>query len=284
MRKIGFYQIGNFARKLGVTPELLKYCEKKGLIQSVQEENGYRFFDFRQSATVIEYLKLQNQGFSAGEVFDALHAESLDELTALEAARQKDTEQQIRFLQATLQRSREMEEIRTCFSSPLNWRLTQGRAAWFLPHTEGSIFTEDVRVLGRLEDWNRWLPVVESACSLGLPVQQDRPIRWGYLVDAAFAEAQGMDVSEPAEFVPAALQLQIYLKEDLGQPTREAGATASRLMDRLELEQKGDAIQRVIAKMWSGTGRHGYGILQILVGGAAGSLHTGGKVIKSQIN
>lgn len=34
------YRIGDFARELGVTPDFLKYCERKGIITPQVEENG----------------------------------------------------------------------------------------------------------------------------------------------------------------------------------------------------------------------------------------------------
>ena len=57
---MGRYRIGDFARELGVTPDFLKYCEKNGFLQPEIEENGYRYFDFRQSALAIEYLKMKS--------------------------------------------------------------------------------------------------------------------------------------------------------------------------------------------------------------------------------
>ena len=76
---MGRYRIGDFARELGVTPDFLKYCEKNGFLQPEIEENGYRYFDFRQSALAIEYLKMKNQGCTARQIKEALYASSFEE-------------------------------------------------------------------------------------------------------------------------------------------------------------------------------------------------------------
>ena len=37
------YRIGDFAKYLGVTPDLLKHYEDMGIIQSIRSESGYRY-------------------------------------------------------------------------------------------------------------------------------------------------------------------------------------------------------------------------------------------------
>lgn len=38
------YRIGDFAKYLGVTPDLLKHYEDMGIIQSIRSESGYRYY------------------------------------------------------------------------------------------------------------------------------------------------------------------------------------------------------------------------------------------------
>ena len=48
------YRIGDFAKYLGVTPDLLKHYEDVGIIQSRRSESGYRYYSF---STTVEPLR-----------------------------------------------------------------------------------------------------------------------------------------------------------------------------------------------------------------------------------
>ena len=40
------YRIGEFAKYLGVTPDLLKHYEDQGIIQPTRSDSGYRYYPF----------------------------------------------------------------------------------------------------------------------------------------------------------------------------------------------------------------------------------------------
>ncbi len=265
MAETVLYRIGEFAKKLGVTPDMLKYCEKKGLIHSVKEANGYRYYDFRQSASVIEYLKLQNLGFSADEALHALHAEDFDELVALEQERSAELKRQVCFAQAMLDRNRYLEQVRGFFQRPDNWTLQFLPPAWFLPHTQNHIFTEDEAVLRMIEQWNTCLPVVES-CSRHAEDEAD-PGKYehGYYVRQDLARELGLEVTPPVVEVPGGLYLEIYRSRSIGGSAPPPHVAATELLEQLQLRQCGDAYMVVLAKMWHGNGRHAYGVLRIPV-------------------
>ena len=62
------YRIGEYAQKMGVTPDFLKYYEQLGVIHSQTRENGYRYYPFNQSYKILECMRLKSYGFSVREM------------------------------------------------------------------------------------------------------------------------------------------------------------------------------------------------------------------------
>ena len=54
------YRIGTYAQNMGVTPDLLKHYEKMGLLHAQTSENGYRYYPFSESVSLLECFSLRN--------------------------------------------------------------------------------------------------------------------------------------------------------------------------------------------------------------------------------
>ena len=263
MKNHRLYRIGDFAEKLGVTPDLLKYCEKKGIITSVKSENGYRSYDFTQSANIIEYLKLQNQGFSADNIYAAMRADSFSELVSIEKKQQDELEKQILFYKALLERIYYNDKVKNMFSDEPKWTLSTRKAAWMLKNTDSVLFVEDNTINARIAQWNKYLPVVESACCYR-DFSHGRG-EWGLYIEDEKAKQFGLDVSAPAEYVPEGLVLEIYVTRILDNSVQHVLDLGNTMPQKLGLIQAGNAYHRVIAKMVIAGTRREYSVLQIPV-------------------
>ncbi|MBQ8136861.1 MAG: MerR family transcriptional regulator, partial [Clostridia bacterium] len=62
------YRIGEYAKKMGVTPDLLKHYEKMGLIESRASENKYRYYPFTESVRLLECFSLRNLDLPLQEI------------------------------------------------------------------------------------------------------------------------------------------------------------------------------------------------------------------------
>ena len=54
------YRIGDYAHKMGVTPDLLKHYERMGLIHADTTDSGYRYYPFHESMALLECMGLRN--------------------------------------------------------------------------------------------------------------------------------------------------------------------------------------------------------------------------------
>lgn len=79
-------KIGELAQAVGVSCDTLRFYEKRGLIRSTRENNGYRRYA-PETVQIIGYIRTaQKLGFSLAEVGDSLpalwHAENPDAAVA----------------------------------------------------------------------------------------------------------------------------------------------------------------------------------------------------------
>ena len=71
--EVKHYRIGDYAQKMGVTPDLLKHYEKMKLIHAYTEDNGYRYYPFTESIPLLESLSLRNYDLSLQEIHELLY-------------------------------------------------------------------------------------------------------------------------------------------------------------------------------------------------------------------
>lgn len=138
----GAYRIGDFAKRMGVSPHFLKYYEEEGILQPVVKENGYRFYSLQDSSVILECKWLKNMGFSVREVrqlaMDSTAAQLAQALAAREAALAQELAQQQLLLTAAQNLRQALDLCREG-----EWRIGTAQAVWFLPHTQGQEFIAD---------------------------------------------------------------------------------------------------------------------------------------------
>src|SRR5690242_21856160 len=89
--EVGALRIGEFARRAGVSPELLRAWERRyGLLQPIRTEGGFRLYTAEDAERVEEMKRALAQGLSAAEAASrALAAPTPTNEPALEHARER---------------------------------------------------------------------------------------------------------------------------------------------------------------------------------------------------
>ena len=96
------YRIGDFARYLGVTPDLLKHYEEVGLLQPERTESGYRYYPFHTTALLIECVRLRNYGMTLREISEILTRRGMDTVQVFPCNLKKDSDACITEISPTL--------------------------------------------------------------------------------------------------------------------------------------------------------------------------------------
>lgn len=262
------YRIGEFARELGVTPDFLKYCEKQGILRPHVEKNGYRYYEFAESAVTLEYLKMKNQGFSAKQIRESLHDASFD--ACLDKMRDRSTtlRRTIRFHQALLEYYQALEDIRDHFGARTTWYVRPVQGFYFLPHAVERRFIASDGIRERVSRWNPYLPIVMSTYRIVRDVKEEGigGNVWGLSVEEGFARAQELPVDGPVAYVPPQRCLEIYIRREIPGAKPEYLQIADQLLRGNSLTACGDIYLKVIFKIVEEDGvRRMYSVMYVPV-------------------
>jgi DNA-binding transcriptional MerR regulator len=164
---MAFYQIGQFASKLGVTRDLLKHYEKYGIIESVRHgDGGYRHYPFSQAPYILHSKSFQNLGFSLREIAELLtepdhskyyqsllkHVDTMEQQQTLNDAYLKSARQLLHYAQ-------QIEKGQ--FNG--SWSIENTEPCFYLPHSSG----DDSELIDIDPDvltvWTNHLPITSIA-------------------------------------------------------------------------------------------------------------------------
>ena len=105
------YKIGDVAKILGISPDLLRYYEKKGVVMPMKGKyNDYRYYDFWDINFLLDCLWFKNFGFSIDQIADMVKIPSTTELDGLFLQKEDELRATIKRSQLLLRRSEEYRE------------------------------------------------------------------------------------------------------------------------------------------------------------------------------
>lgn len=191
------YQIGEFAKRMGVSSHFLKYYEETGILQPETHETGYRFYNMWDASIVLECKRMKNIGFSVKEsrkILTDSTAPELDHLLQEHQSRLLEEIQQKQRTTAAIQNLR--ADLKFCLKK--EWQICSSKPVWFLPHTVGQQFSGDKGVYQQLTRWVDAMPTVRSTQRLTFLGDDQWQAEWGFSVPAEEAAAIGLKTSSPA--------------------------------------------------------------------------------------
>lgn len=208
-----YYQIGDFAKYMGVTPDFLKHYEANGLLDVQQAENGYRHYPFNQSAQILEYMRLRNYGVSVREMRGFLCADDDEGVKRLDEKAAQLRRQAERMLAIADEHARVKAWLAKRREKPVDWEVREAAPQLFLPHTNEQDFIKDERIYALLKQWADWMPIAKSALRIsplsdearaGAPKDVRYGTSWGMILPAPVAERHRIPVNDVLESVPGA--------------------------------------------------------------------------------
>ena len=102
------YKIGDVARILGISTDLLRYYEKKGVVTPYKDaHNDYRYYDSWDINFLMDCLWFKNFGFSIEQIADMVRIPSATDLEDIFEYKEDELRSTIRRCELLLQRSEE---------------------------------------------------------------------------------------------------------------------------------------------------------------------------------
>lgn len=107
------YKIGDVAKILGISPDLLRYYEKKGVVKPVKDQaNDYRYYEPWDINFLIDCLWYKNFGFGIEQVAQIVSRSGYDDILSMMEDKETELEATIRRQEMLLRRSKEhLQEI-----------------------------------------------------------------------------------------------------------------------------------------------------------------------------
>lgn len=202
------YRIGEYARKMGVTPDFLKYYEQLGVVRSETRENGYHYYSFDQSYKILECMRLKSYGFSVRGM-EAVFNDDMRTVQEKMDAQIQELEEKVTFEQRVIAEHRTFSDwLNRMEGKSTDWCIEWGDEMLFLPHTDGRSFLDDPRIYEILKDWIGEMPMVKSCMELIPPFDHGpfRPethrFRWGMSVKRSYAEENHLPVNDAVKYLP----------------------------------------------------------------------------------
>lgn len=240
------YRIGEFARKLGVSPDFLKYQERLGTIRAAERTDAdYRYYQFRQSLEVFEILRCKGFGFTAKETAALMDGGNFDAVVDAIVALRPQLREKLSLDAAVLARIDELERIRDLSCNGEAWYVTRSEAFYLLPQTENDAYLDYSGFDAACEAWSSLFPVVDTTAL----VRPDGSYSWGLSASKAFVEERPALPLQEAVEIPAQRCFEMYMRTSLSDmfPDTSVAAFGGILARPLEimghhgLEAAGDA-------------------------------------------
>lgn len=223
-QEIPLYRIGDYARYMGVSTDLLKHYEKLDLLHSQTAENGYRYYSFQQSAVLLECMRLQHYGLSLRETHAALFDSSFGEVKALLDSKIDSMERQVRFQQLVIREHRRISEwMEMMKDQETRIAVKESEALYFLPQSSQRDFLQDERIAALLPAWVDGMPLVKSCRLIPDPAAGQLPA-WGLAVTQSDLEALQLPLNDVVQRIEGGPFVHAHFKHH---PTAEESQKSS---------------------------------------------------------
>ena len=197
------YKIGDMAKILGISPDLLRYYEKKGVVSPVKDRNNdYRYYDTRDTNFLVDCLFYKNFGFSIEETSELVRSCSIDEISGRFLENETQLEESIRRQQLLLRRSQEYRRSIARISDHLGRCSFDRRPACIYYINRRNQEFDTAPDLGRVtRQWLKYLPF--SRRSFIVPMEallspdSREEFQWGFSLSQEYAGLLGASAQPP---------------------------------------------------------------------------------------
>lgn len=197
------YKIGTFAKNLGVTSSLLKHYEKYHLIKSKKNNlNGYRYYCFTQTPTILRIKQLQKLGFTLREIAETLHNCTPKEMNEKLEQKIEDIHSEILKKQLALKEAIQLQAslVQICQEQyEGNWTIEQTPSIYFLPHSNSLDFVDlNDNESEQLKNWMEHFPLTKQAVMVN---HKTHDYQYGLAIEQQIAHQLQLDMQYPKPMI-----------------------------------------------------------------------------------
>lgn len=211
------YKIGEVSRILGISPDLLRYYEKKGVVSPEKSSgNSYRYYDAWDINFLMDCLWFKNFGFSIEQISNIVKIPGTGELETLLSGKEEELRETIRRCRLLLMRSEHHRaDLRKTETLLHRFEISELPAGWRFINRIGNDYIEGRETSRAAESWLKIIPFNQRCFEM--EISDIRPgtegsCRWGYSLTQQYSEALDFVPEPPAAFYPAKKSLHTVFK------------------------------------------------------------------------
>lgn len=216
------YKIGDVAHILGISTDLLRYYEKKGVVTPEKNENNdYRYYDSWDINFLTDCLWFKNFGFSIEQIADIVRISGADELGRVLEDKEAELRETIARSQLLLRRSAEhRQDLKKISSLLYRCEISSSPELVRFINRKGDDY---IRSPVQQEAARRWLRAMpfnqryfEMAGGSALPGSEE-DYSWGYSLSPEYAAELDFPTGPPMVRVPSRPGIHTVFKNNGGQ-------------------------------------------------------------------
>ncbi len=215
------YKIGDVARILGVSPDILRYYEKKGVVTPMKgENNDYRYYDAWDINFLMDCLWFKNFGFSIDQIADIVHIPSVADLDGMLNAKEDELRDTIARTQLQLRRlEQHRQDLKRIDSLLYRCEICDSPEFVRFINRVGDAYDIGGGLKGLARQWLKALPFnnryFEMNADAPLPGSEDS-YRWGFSLTREYADALHFEVKPPMALIPSRKSIHTIFKNSGG--------------------------------------------------------------------
>jgi len=203
------YKIGDVARILGISPDLIRYYEEKGVVSPQKDPyNNYRYYDTWDINFLIDCLWFKNFGFGIEQVAHIVSQNTYEELLANLAARGDELMNSIHYQELLLHRIRKYHEILKELPKYIG-KCDIRRSAEFVRYLNryNTMYDNDSELQTLSREWLKYMPFSRRYFEVpedGLLGEGD-DYAWGFSMGMRYVREFNIEIKPPVKHIPSQL-------------------------------------------------------------------------------
>ncbi len=201
------YKIGDVARILGVSPDLLRYYEKKGIVKPVKDPNNdYRYYEPWDVNFLMDCIWYKSFHFGIDQVAEIITNSTADEVANLLDQKMIQLRAEIRRNELLVRRAREHQADLTRLKPQLGQCVLR-ESPVMLRYINRHNYTYDnsdaVQVVS--QEWLEYMPFTHRCFEMPVEDISDKKgegrFRWGFSLTPDYVRELGVKVRPPAAYL-----------------------------------------------------------------------------------
>ena len=208
------YKIGEVAKIVGISTDLIRYYEEKGIVNPEKNaQNGYRYYDAWDINFLIDCVWYKNFGFSIEEIVkiesESTYSSLLDRLDAMEASMAAELHRR----ELLLERIRiQRESLKSIIGILGECEIAQGPELVYYLNRHNFDYESDSALHNLSRRWVKYMPFSKRYFEVPGNRTAESSYSWGFSLEPKYVQEFDVEVKPPIKFRPSVRTLHSAFK------------------------------------------------------------------------